>query len=291
MNQLTTYIASPIVSISRFDHPKTIPHRDPRDEIASCYSINFIEKGSYSLSVGKRQWRMSHTRLFVTHPGMIFRCRHSQEFPEDVCFSVTYKPEVVDDDDEERWLRPSRLGCVVSLTNRFAYLHMRLTHLCASSRDPLTAEDLAAELLCIALERPGLPKRRLYSGKQLAWYVERVEAARHLLKTQYNDAHSLSSIARFTGMSPFHFARIFRELTGTPPHRYLMMVRLQQAAKMLLDGATVTETCFASGFANLSHFIRLFQRTFRLSPSQLAKSKKSSAARQIIECRNSLLDH
>jgi len=69
-------------------------------------------------------------------------------------------------------------------------------------------------------------------------------------------------------MSPFHFARLFRETTGTPPHRYLVSVRLREAARRLRQGARVTDACFDVGFGNLSHFVRAFRRTFGVSPSR-----------------------
>lgn len=69
-------------------------------------------------------------------------------------------------------------------------------------------------------------------------------------------------------MSTFHFARLFAELAGTPPHRYLLRVRLDEAARGLRQGASVTDACFASGFQNLSYFIRAFRQRFGISPGK-----------------------
>ena len=68
-------------------------------------------------------------------------------------------------------------------------------------------------------------------------------------------------------MSLFHFARVFRELTGLPPHRYLLRTRLERAAQRLRTGDSVTNTCYAVGFSNLSHFTRSFRRRFGVAPS------------------------
>jgi AraC-like DNA-binding protein len=76
------------------------------------------------------------------------------------------------------------------------------------------------------------------------------------------------------GRSP---ARVFAELIGTPPHRYLLEARLRAAAGMLREGRSVTETCFACGFNNLSHFSRIFSRRFGRCPSAYpAKSVSQS---------------
>ena len=92
------------------------------------------------------------------------------------------------------------------------------------------------------------------------------------MEQRYEDNHSLSSLVRSVGMSAFHFARVFAELAGAPPHRYLLRIRLNQAASRLLDGTPVTEACFQSGFFNLSHFVRIFQRHFGISPAQFRHS-------------------
>jgi len=117
---------------------------------------------------------------------------------------------------------------------------------------------------------------RLYRPHQLNWYAERVQAVQELFQSRYAEPHSLSSVARLVGMSPFQFSRVFSELAGLPPHRYLLRVRLDRARQMLLDGKSVTETCFDVGFSNLSHFTRSFRKRFGNVPSSL-KSTRNQA--------------
>jgi len=93
-----------------------------------------------------------------------------------------------------------------------------------------------------------------------------------LMTDRYAEEHPLARLASSVGMSPFHFCRVFRQLVGTPPHRYLMEVRLERARTFLLDGRSVTDACFESGFWNLSHFIRLFARRFGCVPSMLRRT-------------------
>ncbi|HEX8140426.1 MAG TPA: AraC family transcriptional regulator [Pyrinomonadaceae bacterium] len=271
MNNLQSYVTSPLVSLSRFDHPACEPHSDPPEECSPCYSINFIERGSYTLQVGRRRWQMSPGTLFITWPGMLYRCEHGEEFPSDVSLLVMYTDAFASELAEAVRLKPGRLAHVAALDNRLAYLYQRLKRLSTGEGEAMTAETLAGELFASVAGREEGAPRRLHKSHQLAWYVERVEAARALMETEYQASHSLASLARRAGMSPFHFARIFQELAGTPPHRYLVKVRLAQAAERLRDGAGVTQTCFSTGFTNLSHFIRLFRRTYGLTPSQFAR--------------------
>jgi len=127
-------------------------------------------------------------------------------------------------------------------------------------------ESIAGELLHDVVD--GATPTRLYTCHQLAWYARRVDAAREQLEADCASPHSLTSLARSAGMSPFHFARVFRELTDVPPHRYLVAVRLRAAVERLRQGESVTDTCFAVGFNSLGHFIEMFRRTYGVSPSR-----------------------
>lgn len=257
---------TPLVCLARFDHPASQAHRDPEEEITSEYSINFVERGQFELQARRRQWRLSPGCATVTPPGFIYRYRHQERFPSDVCLSVIYDENFFDD-FQARATGTGRKNApwVVPPTNRLTHLRRVLTERAEQQEEALALETLGAELLAAVAEPPG---GRLYRERQLAWYSDRIEAARTRLETQYAEAHSLTSLSRAAAMSPFHFARVFRQLIGTPPHRYLLQVRLTRAAEHLRHGEGVTETCFACGFNNLSHFIRLFRRTFGVSPSR-----------------------
>jgi len=266
MNRQSTYVDSQLVTLSRFDHSSCEPHTDPHEEVAPCHSINFVERGEFRLRVARREWRMSPRTVFVTTPGMVFRVRHAEEFPRDVTFLIDYKTGFFEGEAEAS----PRLAPSLPLTNRLAYLHLLLKRV-SQDDDVMAAETLAGELWAtLTRVAPAAAERRLYERRKLAWYAERVEAVRALLESEYDSPHTLASLARLMGMSPFHFARVFTELAGTPPHRYLLRVRLAHAAARLSDGESVTGTCYSSGFSNLSHFIRVFKRAFGVSPSRYA---------------------
>ena len=251
------------LSVARVDHPPETPHQDPQEETAEAYELNFVEQGVFEVRARNGQWRFYPGTVFVTWPGLVFQCRHEESIPRDVCLSVTLQPALV----REVNVRKGRLPLFFPVSNRLRYLHWRLTERALRDADLLTTETLAAELVEAVAHRDGTRWKPTSPG-QLQWYARRVERTRELLESDYAHPHSLGSLAREAGMSPFHFSRVFRELTGTPPHRYLLRVRLARAAERLRDGASVTETCFACGFNNLSHFTRLFRHRFGVSPSR-----------------------
>jgi AraC-like DNA-binding protein len=136
--------------------------------------------------------------------------------------------------------------------------------------DALAVDVLAAELIAAA-GRAADGKR--YRPGQIDWYARRIDAARERLDREFAAEHTLAGLARDAGMSLFHFARVFRELAGEAPHRYLQRRRLEAARGELADGRSVTETCFVVGFRSLSHFITLFRRAYGAPPSVWAKTR------------------
>ncbi len=276
MNRIHTLVCSSLVRLARFDHPQERIHRDPEEEMASHYSVNFVERGEFHIRVGRDSWWVSQGTLFLTRPGLVYHCRHREQYPLDACLSVLYSKSFVDGVLRDCGLRTGRNAdaVVLSLTNRLRYLYLRLSESATRQGEPLIWETLGAELWAALAGRMAGRARRLYGQQQLAWYAERVEGARALFQAQYAEAHSLSSLARTFGMSPFHFARVFSELAGVPPHHYLLQVRMARASERLRDGASVTETCYACGFNNLSHFIRTFRRVFGVPPSRFLAAKR-----------------
>jgi len=253
------------LSVGRFDHPAHHPHEDPAEEVSSAYSINFVESGRFDLSVGHRSWQLSGGTIFLTCPGFAYRCSHSDATPTDVCLGIEFAPnDEISHELSGLFSNSVRHLPVFSVTNRLAYLRHLLD---SGSSDRMRTEAAAHELITALSPGSVEQLRRLYRSRQLCWYAERIEACRERMEVNYATDLSLSLLARSVGMSRFHFARIFSELAGIPPHQYLLQVRLRAAASRLLQGDTVTHACFACGFQNLSHFTRTFHRHFGVLPS------------------------
>lgn len=79
---------------------------------------------------------------------------------------------------------------------------------------------------------------------------------------------TLEDIAREAGLSPRHFARLFRQSHGTSPHRHLLTLRLAQACRLLEEGTeSCTDVALACGFSDGGHFSRMFRERMGTPPS------------------------
>jgi len=251
------------VTLARYDHPEGEAHDDPAREEAEGHAVSFLERGSFHVHRGRDSWNLSRGSLFVTRPGLRYRCTHDSATPDDVCLSLRCSGEVLEE-AAKPW---ATLVPVVPLTNRLAFLHDELGHAVAGGVASMAVPVLAREIVG-ALAGTA---RRLHRESQLRWYAERVRHAREVMHRRYAEPLSLAILGREVGMSPFHLNRVFRDLVGAPPHRYLVRVRLQRAAEALRSGASVTSASLDAGFPSLGHFVRTFRRAYGVPPSRFAE--------------------
>lgn len=267
MNVVHHLCRTPAIALEQFAHEPTVAHHDPERERAEGHAVNFLLSGSFHLDCGDTRRVLTPACLFVTVPGLEFSCAHDEEFPHDRCLSVVFSEAAIES------LRSAGAGppsaSVFALTNRRAYLRHGLE--AAVSGDEARLEALAGALywtLGEAADRAQASRRSLHRSDQLSWYAARIDRAKELMRTQFAEPLSLADLAREVGMSLYPFARVFAELEGQPPHRFLVAVRLAEAMRRLRAGQAVTDVCFAVGFASLSHFTTTFRRRFGAAPSR-----------------------
>lgn len=81
---------------------------------------------------------------------------------------------------------------------------------------------------------------------------------------------SLQEMADNVAMSSFHFARLFRQTIGCPPHQYLIRLRLDKARALLLSQpeSSIASIAYRLGFSDHTHLTRQFRARFTLTPSE-----------------------
>ena len=83
---------------------------------------------------------------------------------------------------------------------------------------------------------------------------------------------SLIEVAHAVGLSPFHFARLFQQQTGSTPFGYHAEQRVRRAKQLLRNTALSVEAVAQEvGFTNASSFSRAFRLRADVSPRQWRK--------------------
>jgi AraC-like DNA-binding protein len=101
-------------------------------------------------------------------------------------------------------------------------------------------------------------------GGLAPWQLRR---ATEIMGSSLEEGVPTADLARACNLSPGHFVRAFKQTTGQPPRRWLMGRRIEKAKQLLSDTTlSLVEIATACGFADQSHFTRVFSRTTRTSP-------------------------
>ena len=85
---------------------------------------------------------------------------------------------------------------------------------------------------------------------------------------------TLHMLAQAAGYSPWHAARIFKELTGKTPFDYIRTLRLARAAVKLRDEETrIIDVALDFVFESHEGFTRAFSKEFGMNPRHYTKNK------------------
>ena len=77
----------------------------------------------------------------------------------------------------------------------------------------------------------------------------------------------LAEIAAAAYLSAFHFARLFKKITGTTPHAHLAALRVERARRLLAEtDLPVGEVGARVGYESQSHFTKIFREATGLTP-------------------------
>jgi AraC family transcriptional regulator len=262
MNRVTTIFEGKSLVIERFDHPEHCFHRDPESEQTEQTVVTFVERGAFELMEGRRWWVFSPGDVLVSSPGLKRRYRHFQSCPEDVCVSISFAPEIVEEALGKLSGNTLPPKVPAGIASNFAFRWI-IEALHSASRLEI---ESAAFHCATALGRHRWERAPRLSG--VGAHARKIRTACMSMADRLEENHSLTSLAAEAGMSPFYFARVFSELVGEAPHRYLLRVRLRRAAELLRMGALVTEAALKSGFPDVNHFSRTFHRRFGVPPSR-----------------------
>jgi AraC family transcriptional regulator len=157
------------------------------------------------------------------------------------------------------------LARVTELRGRgFGWLARRLAaELRASDQAaPLAAEGLALQLLAAATRDVSAESG---SSRRPDWLA----IAEEILRERLGDCVRLSELAAEVGVHPAHLAREFRAHYGESVGEYGRRLRISWAAAELAAGKlSLAEIAVAAGFADQSHFTRLFWRYVGTTPAR-----------------------
>jgi len=100
-----------------------------------------------------------------------------------------------------------------------------------------------------------------------------VRRALEEIRNQPLSGLDIQALAMRLHVSREHLTRLFKTQTGIPPHHFILNEKLIVACQLLKNNLlSVKEIADRLGFSQSSHFIRVFQRMFRMTPTKFRES-------------------
>ena len=125
---------------------------------------------------------------------------------------------------------------------------------CSLRRGPIDIRPAASQI-------PLKPK----SGGLAPWQTRR---ALQLMSSDLSGRVGLRAAASACRISVGHFSYAFKQTVGSSPHQWLLARRIERATYLLLNtNQPLIEIALATGFADQSHFTRVFSRRMGASPA------------------------
>jgi AraC family transcriptional regulator len=168
-------------------------------------------------------------------------------------------------------------GASVSFRTSVVEQDKRLAHLARDLAVELMQEEAGQEMVIAALmEQLVINLLRHYSNVRRSDELElsrvglvdrRIRRAIELMHAHLDHELPLEEIAAAAYLSPFHFARLFKKLTGASPHAYLATLRATRAQTLLAEtDLSISEISARVGYSSPSHFTKTFRQATGLTP-------------------------
>jgi AraC family transcriptional regulator len=173
--------------------------------------------------------------------------------------------------EQSRAPRVGELACELGVGHDDAVVRHISSSLQEGLRRPEEINQLFADHMMLALTAH---VAQAYGGLQCGaepargglapWQMKR---ACERLESDLAGKLSLEQIAAEFELSVSHFSRAFRVSTGLPPHQWLLHQRIKTAKQLMnVRDLPLSEIAISAGFANQSHFTRVFSAVVGVSP-------------------------
>lgn len=142
----------------------------------------------------------------------------------------------------------------------------QLWRLCDEDGAPsrMLAQAAGCEVLAELCRLHGAPFAPASGG--LTPWAER--QCKEVMHARLAEDISLDELAAEVKLSPFHFARMFKQSVGVPPRMYLTQLRIERACELLRSSEMpVTEIAFEVGYSSSQVLARVFQKHRQMTPT------------------------
>lgn len=122
------------------------------------------------------------------------------------------------------------------------------------------------ELFQLLIDYSSNPPRLKHIPETSTGYVE---AVMHYIAEKYSEPIHIQDIADFCGLDRSYLSKLFKEITGYSPQRYLLTYRIKKAKELLESTElSIQHVSYSVGYNDPLAFSKFFKQETGLSPTQ-----------------------
>ena len=247
-----------------------------QNQAASGYGLLTTLDGNLNYTVDENHRTLERSQSVILEPNISVTAKS----PRVELLFLTFSASFVIQHAAAMHLIPPK--SIVTFTREHLSRDAKLDSLLAEFVSELAAEKPGKEIVMRALvEQTLVHMLRNYSTPRLSEELElsrvglvdrRIRRSVELMHTQLDQDLTLKELAAASYLSPFHFARLFKKLTGASPHNYLAGIRAARAQLLLAEtDLSVTEVGTRVGYLSGSHFTKAFRLATGATPREFRK--------------------
>jgi AraC family transcriptional regulator len=261
-----------------------------RTGVESPYSLFLNRNGFSHCTVNKQRYQIETDSFLLTQPGQLYDLVIDNPGQTEICnihinrdffgqftrVLTTSSEKLLDDPYDCKNSMPKLLTTLYPKDDRMAELTNRLCAMDVTATDEfeLTLGSIIEHLLLagdeIKRKVAALPYMKAAVKEDIS---NRLSLAKDYISSNYQSALDLEQICRETGMSKFHFLRLFKTFSGITPYQYLTKVRMEKGRELLRNtDLRLTDISEKVGFEFPNSFIKAFRKTYGSSPMQYRKN-------------------
>jgi AraC-like DNA-binding protein len=248
-----------------------------QNQATTGYSLLTTLSGKLDYTVNDQRFTLEESEAVVLEPNTTVNAKGQQVELLFLTFSASL---VIQNATAMRLIPPKS---IVTFTRDHMRDDLKLDALLKEFAAELATEEPGREIVMRALvEQLLVHILRNYSTPRLSEELElsrvglvdrRIRRSVELMHTQLDQDLTLKALAAASYLSPFHFARLFKKLTGSSPHNYLAGIRAARAQLLLAEtDLSVTEIGARVGYLSGSHFTKAFRIATGATPREFRKS-------------------
>lgn len=122
-------------------------------------------------------------------------------------------------------------------------------------------------------------------GCHLGLGPEKLHRVQTFVSDHLESALTVQQLAAVVHMSPFHFARMFKQATGYTPHSYVTLQRIERSKQMLRESdRPLIDIAFDLGFKTQGHFTVVFHKAVGTTPRAYRQfDTRASGHRRVVQ--------